>query len=59
MTDFGQFVFFAIGIGGGLMFLAWVTIDNLKREFRDDDSLSSPVPVTQTTKENNNDYRNL
>jgi hypothetical protein len=57
MTDFGQFLFFAIGIGGGLVFLAWVTIDNLKREFRDDESLSSPPPshrVTPTTKENNN-----
>ena len=40
MTDFGQFVFFTIGFGGGLLFLAWLTIDNLKREFQDEEDNS-------------------
>lgn len=46
MTDFADFVFASIFIGGSMLALAWVTVDNLKREFRDDDSLSSPAPVT-------------
>lgn len=54
MSDTG-FMFFTIIFGGAMLFLAWMTVDNLKREFRDD-SPSTIAPVTPcdtTNKENN------
>lgn len=37
MSDTG-FMFFTFIFGGAMLFLAWMTVDNLKREFREDDN---------------------
>ena len=38
MSDTG-FMFFTFIFGGATLFLAWMTVDNLKREFRDDEEV--------------------
>ena len=54
MSDTG-FMFFTFIFGGAMLFLAWMTVDNLKREFREDHSPSTIAPVSSrdtTNKEN-------
>ena len=40
MNDFTDFIFASVFIGGSMMVLAWWAIDNLRREFRDEEEVN-------------------
>jgi len=40
MTDFYDFIFASVLIGGSMLALAWWAIDNLRREFRDEEEVN-------------------